>query len=215
MDETPSRQSPLTRRQEAVLRYIRSYSQRVGYPPTLREIGRHFGIRSTNGVSDHLRALERKGHLRRGGMKSRALRPVGGGEGDAAVLEAPLLGRVAAGAPVLAAENVEATIRVDPSQLGRRGAGDVFALRVRGDSMIDDGILDGDTLFVRRQDTASRGDVVVALIGEEATVKRFEREGDAVRLVPANRAMEPIVVRGPDLEAVRILGVAVGLHRKL
>ncbi|MEK6607179.1 MAG: transcriptional repressor LexA [Myxococcota bacterium] len=212
----------LTDRQQAILDYIRSYSLQNGYPPTLREIGRHFGIRSTNGVNDHLRALEKKGHLARGGMKSRALRPIaaagaahGGSANGDGMREIPLFGRVAAGQPILAVESGAETVKVDPRLLGGRAVGELFALRVRGDSMIGDGIFDGDMLFVRRQEAADPGDIVVALIDDEATVKRYRPEGDTLKLVPANPAMQPIVVKRRDLDRVRILGSAVGVYRKL
>lgn len=212
----------LTERQGEILAFIRKYGRAQGYPPTLREIGERFGIRSTNGVNDHLVALEKKGVLSRGGMKSRALRiltPPVAAASDGPVsrdfVEVPLVGRVAAGQPILAAENVEDTLRVDRALAGARAVGAVFALRVRGDSMIDAGIRDGDMLFVRKQDAASPGDVVVALLGDEATVKRFERSESGVKLVPANAAMQPIVVEGDRLADLRIVGVAVGVYRRL
>ncbi len=210
----------LTTRQEMILDFIRRSIRERGYPPTLREIGAQMGIRSTNGVSDHLRALERKGYLRREDMKSRALRPVDidTGEPDGAandgmpeVLRIPLLGRVAAGPLTTAVQNVEQQIMMDPSLL--RGGGETFALKVRGDSMIEAGIHDGDILFVRRQETANRADIVVALVGDEATVKRYFPERDHVRLQPENKRLAPIYVRRGDLGGFKILGVAIGLFR--
>jgi repressor LexA len=215
----------LTDRQQQVLRYIRESIQERGYPPTLREIGAHMGIRSTNGVNDHLRALERKGYLTREDMKSRALRPTqldGLGEAtpandqsavaDTESLSIPLLGRIAAGAPILAEEQIEDRLRIDKQLV--RGGGDVFALRVQGDSMIEAGILSGDIIFVRRQSSAQRGEMVAALIGDEATVKYYFPEKDYVRFQPANAAMAPILVRATDFKPTMLLGLVVGVFRK-
>lgn len=212
----------LTKRQEQTLDFIRRSIEERGYPPTLREIGEHMGIRSTNGVNDHLRALERKGYLRREDMKSRALklvedntapqlRAVGGGDDD--LLEVPVLGRVAAGLPLLAEENVIDTVRVDRMLV--KGGREIFGLRVTGDSMIDAGILGGDYIFVRKQATADRGDIVVALIGDEATVKYFYPERDYVRFQPANAKMAPILVRATDFKSTMLLGKVVGVYRRL
>jgi repressor LexA len=251
----------LTHRQQMVLEYIRRSIHDRGYPPTLREIGAFMGIRSTNGVNDHLRALERKGYLTREDMKSRALRPLdapgearGGSVGeqgdllgaihraqqavsgingidaaaandaqphgqaqvrddDERLVEVPVVGRVAAGLPVLAEQNIVDTVRIDRMLV--RGGRDVFALRVQGESMIEAGIHDGDYIFVRKQPTASRGDIVVALIGDDATVKYYFPEKEAVRLQPANAAMAPIYVRASDFKQSMILGVVVGVYRKL
>jgi repressor LexA len=221
----------LTDRQREILDFItRSIGDR-GYPPTLREIGLHFGIRSTNGVNDHLRALEKKGYLQREDLKSRALRPMvsgsaatsgapGGGRGggrrdarSADVVEVPVLGRVAAGAPLLAVENVQDTVHVDRFFIGQTK--EVFALRVKGESMIDDGIFDGDYIFVRKQLQASRGDIVVAMIGDEATVKRYYPEGDTIRFQPANSSMQPIIVKKRDFKSVNLVGVVIGVYRKM
>jgi repressor LexA len=227
----------LTHRQQMVLEYIRRSITDRGYPPTLREIGAFMGIRSTNGVNDHLRALERKGYLTREDMKSRALRPSmegvvptppgeaanGNAEGtqvgshhvaeDERLVEVPVVGRVAAGVPILAEQNVVDTVRIDRMLV--RGGKDVFALRVQGESMIEAGIHDGDYIFVRKQPSASRGDVVVALLGDEATVKYYFPEKEHVRLQPANAAMAPIYVRASDFRSSMILGVVVGVYRKL
>jgi repressor LexA len=170
-------------------------------------------------VNDHLRALEKKGYLQREDLKSRALRPVGmrasarAASRDEDMVEIPLIGRVAAGAPLLAVENVEDTVRVDRFFIGQTR--EVFALRIKGDSMIEDGIFDGDYIFVRKQLTASRGDIVVAMIGDEATVKRYYPEGDTIRFQPANSAMRPIVVRKRDWKSVNLIGVVVGVYRKM
>jgi repressor LexA len=228
----------LTDRQHQVLDYIRQSINERGYPPTLREIGAHMGIRSTNGVNDHLRALERKGYLTREDMKSRALRPreldaeeraMRDGSNGAAVAESgvaapandqgadivdiPVLGRIAAGLPLLAEEHVLDTVRIERSMV--RGGRDVFGLRVNGDSMIEAGIFNGDYIFVRKQITAQRGDIVVALIGDEATVKYFFPEKDYIRFQPANAKMAPILVRATDFRPTMLLGVVVGVYRKL
>jgi len=207
----------LTDRQREILDFItRSITSR-GYPPTLREIGTHFGIRSTNGVNDHLRALEKKGYLQREDLKSRALRPVTAlgkpREAASEVVDVPLLGRVAAGVPLLAVENVNETVRVDRFFIGQTR--EVFALRVKGDSMIEDGIFDGDYIFVRKQLNASKGETVVAMIEGEATVKRYYPEGDVIRFQPANAAMQPILVRKRDFKSVNLLGVVVGVYRRM
>lgn len=226
----------LTHRQQMVLDFIRESIADRGYPPTLREIGARMGIRSTNGVNDHLRALERKGYLKREDMKSRALRPTHiaggvqlplptGGEpsnnvvelhpnrDDEDLVEIAIVGRVAAGQPILAEEAVVDTVKIDRGLV--RGGRDVFGLRVQGDSMIDAGILSGDYIFVRKQLTASKGDVVVALIGDEATVKYYHPERDYVRFQPANKTMAPILVRAVDFKPTMLLGVVIGLYRKI
>ena len=209
----------LTDRQREILEFITQSIRERGYPPTLREIGVQFGIRSTNGVNDHLRALEKKGHLQREDLKSRALRPVGprgpvrSPTRDEDMVEIPIIGRVAAGAPLLAVENVEDTVKVDRFFIGQTK--EVFALRVKGDSMIEDGIFDGDYIFVRKQLQANRGDIVVAMINDEATVKRYYPEGDTIRFQPANSAMQPILVRKRDFKAVNLIGLVVGVYRKM
>jgi repressor LexA len=212
----------LTKRQEQTLDFIRKSILERGYPPTLREIGEYMGIRSTNGVNDHLRALERKGYLRREDMKSRALKLMedsvpanspNGANDDDDLVEVRVLGRVAAGLPLFADENVIDTIHVDRMMV--RGGREVFGLRVQGDSMIDAGILSGDYIFVKRQPTAERGDIVVALIGDEATVKYYYPERDYVRFQPANAQMAPILVRATDFKSTMLLGKVVGVYRKL
>ena len=210
----------LTARQEQTLDFIRKSIEERGYPPTLREIGEYMGIRSTNGVNDHLRALERKGYLRREDMKSRALKLVSSPESSTPVkvadddmVEVRVLGRVAAGLPLLAEENVIDTVRVDRMLV--RGGREVFGLRVTGDSMIEAGIMSGDYIFVKKQSTAERGDIVVALIGDEATVKHFYPERDYVRFQPANSQMAPILVRASDFKSTMLLGKVVGVYRRL
>ena len=209
----------LTKRQEQTLDYIRKSIEERGYPPTLREIGEYMGIRSTNGVNDHLRALERKGYLRREDMKSRALKlvedalPATSRPADDDMLEVRVLGRVAAGLPLFAEENVIDTIRVDRMMV--RGGREIFGLRVTGDSMIDAGILSGDYIFVKKQSNADRGDIVVALIGDEATVKYYFPERDYVRFQPANAQMAPILVRASDFRSTMLLGKVVGVYRRI
>jgi repressor LexA len=209
----------LTKRQEQTLTFIRHSIEERGYPPTLREIGEHMGIKSTNGVNDHLRALERKGYLRREDMKSRALKLVEdpktrtvASNGDDMV-EIPVVGRVAAGAPLFAEENVVDSVRIDRMLV--RGGKDVFGLKVAGDSMVDAGIFSGDYIFVRKQATAERGEIVVALIGDEATVKYYYPEKDYVRFQPANAQMAPILVRATDFKPTMLLGKVVGVFRRL
>jgi len=215
----------LTQRQQMVLDFIRQSIHDRGYPPTLREIGARMGIRSTNGVNDHLRALERKGYLTREDMKSRALRPTNLDSqelGEAAIaepandvdlIEVHVLGRVAAGLPLLAEEHIIDTVRIDRTLV--KGGREVFGLKVHGDSMIDAGILSGDYIFVRKQLTASRGEIVVALIGDEATVKYYFPEKDHVRFQPANKTMAPIYVRAVDFKPTMLLGVVVGVFRRV
>jgi repressor LexA len=218
----------LTERQQQVLHYIRQSISDRGYPPTLREIGAHMGIRSTNGVNDHLRALERKGYLTREDMKSRALRPKDMAEGmpeDATVVQlpspppeddmadVPIVGRIAAGLPILAEEQIIDTVRVDRTLI--RGGREIFGLKVTGDSMIEAGILNGDYIFVKRQPTAHRGEIVVALIGDEATVKYFFPEKDYIRFQPANAKMAPILVRASDFKPTMLLGTVIGVFRRI
>jgi repressor LexA len=210
----------LTKRQAQTLDFIRQSIEERGYPPTLREIGESMGIRSTNGVNDHLRALERKGYLSREDMKSRALRLVSrepaveaAASTDDNLLDVQILGRVAAGLPLLAEENVVDTVRIDRMLV--RGGRDVFGLRVQGDSMINAGILNGDYIFVRKQSSAEPGEIVVALIGDEATVKYYHPEKDYVRFQPANDQMAPILVRASDFRSTMLLGVVVGVYRRL
>ena len=211
----------LTQRQEQALRYISHCLVERGYPPTLREIGEHMGIKSTNGVNDHLKALERKGYLVREELKSRALRPVDYHDqsqkaaNDVDFIEVSIVGRVAAGAPILAEENVIDRVTVDRYFLGAVKGKEVFGLVVRGQSMIDDGIHDGDYIFVRKQSTANNGEIVVAMIDGEATCKRYYHEGDRIRLQPANAAMEPIYIARDDFRSVGILGKVVGVYRRM
>ena len=224
----------LTHRQREILDFISASIVERGFPPTLREIGEHFQIRSTNGVNDHLKALEKKGHLRREDLKSRAMRPVlpDGGEvipfggrmatgtsnvqlvaPDEDLAEIPILGKVAAGQPILAVEQATDTVKIDKVLIG--GHREVFGLRIVGESMIEDGIFDGDYVFVNKTPTARTGEIVVAMIDGEATVKRYFPEGDKIRFQPANSNMTPIIVRKADFKSVDIIGVVVGVYRKL
>ncbi len=205
----------LTSRQEEVLDYLRQTLEKGGAPPSYRELGERFGIKSTNGVKVLLDALERKGYLQRVAGRARALELTTSALTDRRDLElsvrsVPLLGRVAAGEPILAVEHVEDMLQVDAQLL--RGE-ENFALEVRGDSMVEAGILDGDLVFAQVQDTARAGDMVVALIGEEATVKFYFPEQERVRLQPANPRYEPIFVE-PASPEFRIAGKVVGLMRR-
>jgi len=200
---------PLTTRQSEILEYLRDEIDRRGVPPTIREIGEEFGIRSTKGVEDHLAALERKKFIRRERGKSRAIEILDRPDLRGARL-VPLIGRIAAGSPVLAVENHEGHFVLDESLVG---TAESFLLRVTGDSMKDAGILDGDLVVVRRQPTARTGEIVAARIGEEATVKRLRREGSEILLLPENDAYEPI--RVDPREGFELLGKVVGIYRKL
>jgi repressor LexA len=198
----------LTGKQQEVLEYIVELVRTRGYPPTLEELGKRFGIRSTNGVRAHLRALERKGYLKRRPRTSRGIEltiPLLPLASPAQVIEVPLVGRVAAGLPLLAVQNLDGTLLLDKSLIRWEGC---FALKVKGDSMVEAGILDGDYVLVRPQASAENGDVVVALLDDEVTVKRFYREKQRIRLQPANSRMEPLFVK-----EARILGRVVALVR--
>lgn len=242
----------LTDRQKKVLGFIDTHIKQHGFPPTIREIGLHLGIKSTNGVNDHLNALQKKGFLTREEGKSRTLQLVHNTDGDGDdvgretavrkrgkaefvaenddldrrmpglaidsdhdMIEVPLLGRVAAGVPILAEENREDTVKVSAFFLGGAAKQKVFALSVVGESMIEDGIFDGDYLFVKKQPVARPGEIVVAMIEGEATVKRYFPEGDRIRFQPANSRMEPIFVSKSEFRQTDILGVVVGVYRKV
>ena len=200
----------LTTRQQAILEFIISGIRDRGYPPTIAEIGEEFNIASTNGVNDHLLALERKGFIERS-SKARgihvtelaAVRLYQNG-----VEELPLLGRVAAGVPMLAEENIEGHVVMSSSVAPSHG----YCLRVKGDSMIEAGILDGDILVIDHDRRAKPGDIVVALVEDEATVKHFHPDGSVIELRPANATMSPMRFPAAD---VRLQGVVVGLQRVL
>jgi repressor LexA len=200
---------PLTPRQERLLRIIEESVAKRGYAPTLQEMAQAMGIASLQGVKDHLTALERKGYLNRFPGRRRAItvtQPLLPLEGSV-----PILGRVAAGKPLLAVENQEGALSLNADLLGTATH---FALRVQGDSMIDAGIEDGDHVIVRQQNEANPGDIVVALLGEEVTVKRLRKQGVALFLEAANAAYAPIPLTRQS-SSPRILGVVVGLYRKL
>ena len=200
----------LTDKQKNVYEFIKQQVGQVGFPPSVREIAQAFSI-STRAAYDHLRAIEKKGYIRRDPMKPRAIEIIGfrglSLRNSDEVAMIPLVGRVAAGQPILAEENIEDYMAFPASMVQ---SGNVFALKVNGDSMIEDGILDGDYVLVREQIVAERGETVVALLGDEATVKRFYPEKNQVRLVPANAAMQPIITND-----VSIVGKVVGVFRRL
>ena len=200
----------LTKRQQEIFEFIRRYSAKYGYPPTVRDIGKAVGLASSSTVHAHLANLERIGLLRRDPSKPRAIemldRAAAGVRGFVRP-GLPLVGQVAAGQPVLAEENIEDYVQTPAFAGGDDGQ---YLLRVRGESMRDVGILPGDLVVVRPQETAGDGDIVVALVGDEATVKRFFKEPDHVRLQPENSSMKPIRSR-----EVRVLGKVVGLMRSI
>ncbi len=203
-------------RQKQLLDFIASFSDQHGIPPSLREIGDALGIRSTNGVSDQVKALVKKGFLERVGdaRTSRGLRmthQARGGFRDNATTAVPVIGRVAAGTPILAEENYAGTLHMDSSIMPHNAP--VFGLVVSGNSMIDDGIFDGDYVFVKQQADARNGDIVVAQVDGEATVKRFFREKGRIRLEPANKEMQSIYI--DPSHNTQILGLVVGVYRRI
>jgi repressor LexA len=201
-------QRGLTKRQQEIFDFVKRYAGEHGYPPTVRDIGKAIGLTSSSTVHAHLSNLEKLGVLRRDPTKPRAIEVLVG-KAKAAVGPSglPVVGQVAAGQPVLAEENIEEYVEVPSFAGGEEGE---FVLRVKGDSMKDVGIFEGDHVIVRGQDTAENGEIVVALVGDEATVKRFFREEDHVRLQPENAELEPI--RSRD---VQVLGRVVGVCRRM
>jgi repressor LexA len=199
----------LTPRQQEVYRYIEERINREGQPPTIREIGDSFGITSTNGVRCLLAALIRKGYIAKSAAVSRGIRLVKESLTDAVMI--PLVGEVPAGQPLTAEENISGRLVVDRSFVP---TGDLFSLRVRGESMKNAGIFDGDFVLVRKQSSADAGDIVVAIIGDEATVKRYFPERKRVRLQPENEAFGPIVVER-DTPGFYLAGKVVGLLRRM
>jgi repressor LexA len=198
----------LTKRQQEIFDFVRRHVGEHGYPPTVRDIGKAIGLTSSSTVHAHLANLEKLGLLRRDPTKPRAIEVlVDKAKAAAATTGLPLVGQVAAGQPVLAEENIEEYVAVPPIAGGDAGQ---FVLRVKGDSMRDVGIYEGDHVIVRSQETAANGEIVVALVGEEATVKRFFREDDHVRLQPENEDFEPIRTRD-----VKLLGRVVGVCRRV
>lgn len=200
----------LTRRQREILGFIKTFTQRHSVPPTVREIGGRFHV-TPRAAFDHLRALERKGHLRRRVTAGRSSRNLTLVERAPATREVPVYGRIAAGEPLFAEQNLEGTLPVGVEWLAGKGE-EVFALKVRGDSMINAHIVEGDLVLVRRQQSAELGDIVVALLDNEATVKRFTRQGEAIVLKPEHPTMAPILVRQGQKD-FKILGKVVGLVR--
>ena len=205
----------LTKRQQEIYDFIRKYSAKYGYPPTVRDIGKAVGLASSSTVHAHLANLEKVGRLRRDPSKPRAIElldkavdaAVGSVRSIVSPDSLPLLGSVAAGQPILAEENVEEYVPV-PAFAG--GSDGDYLLRIRGESMKNAGIMEDDLVVVHQQETAQQGDIVVALLGEEATVKRYFRESDHIRLQPENETMEPIRTR-----EVEVLGRVVGLLRSM
>ena len=197
-------------RQQQILQYIVQHIDTRGYPPTVREIGAGVSLSSSSTVHAHLRRLEKMGLIRRDPVLTRAVQVVVGNTEPFRpkhVTNLPVVGRVAAGRPILAVEDIEDTFPVPQEFLS---GGDGFMLRVKGDSMIDDGIMDGDFVIVRRQNTAEPGDTVVAMVEDEATVKRFHRDNGRIKLVPANLTMKPMV-----FDSVEVVGKVVGLVRRM
>lgn len=211
-----SSRKELTTRQEEILEYIKKYSKENKMPPTVREIGNHFEISSTNGVRSILAALIKKGYISRSPRLSRGIEIIGSNEEEKELspsntIEIPIVGRVAAGTPILAVQNLEGTVTIDRDFLACRT--DVFALRVKGDSMINAGIFDGDLIFARQQKTADRGEIIVAQVDNEATVKYYHPNADHVELRPANPSYRPIIVkRDKDFS---IAGRVIGVMRKI
>lgn len=206
-------------REKAILKFVQKQIKANGYPPSVREIGKAVGLRSTATVHGYLNKLEEKGYIKREQQKGRTLKLLKGGLEEEKLpapkdvysgkemVEVPVIGKITAGAPILAVENVTDTF---PIPIDFVGNSESFMLTVRGESMIEAGILDGDYILVRKQNTAENGEIVVALIGDEATVKTFYKEKDHIRLQPQNSTMDPIIV--PDC---MILGKVCGVFRKL
>lgn len=209
----------LNKRERAILDYIEKQAKKNGYPPSVREIGKAVGLKSTATVHGYLEKLEVKGYIKKESQKGRTLKLLKGSSGKPPVdtskdyytnkelVDVPVIGKITAGAPILAVENITDTF---PIPIDFVGNAESFMLTVRGESMIEAGILDGDYILVKRQNTANNGEIVVALIGDEATVKTFYKEKDHIRLQPENSTMDPIIV--PDC---KILGKVGGVFRKL
>ncbi len=202
--------SGLTKRQTEILECIKTEVRSRGYPPSVREIGMAVGLNSSATVHSHLARLEAKGYIRRDPTKPRAIEITDGSalvEVSVNTIAIPILGKVTAGEPMLAVENIDDYFTIPAHFVP---SGEIFMLNIKGDSMIEAGIYDGDMVLVKRQSTAKNGDIVVALMGEEATVKTFYRDATRVRLQPENRALQPIFP-----EEVAILGKVVGLYRTM
>ncbi|HHZ01853.1 MAG TPA: transcriptional repressor LexA [Tissierellia bacterium] len=201
----------LSDKQVKILQYIKDEITLKGYPPSIREICKAVGLSSTSSVHAHLNTLEEKGYIRRGENKRRALELIDVDDPccnmpKKEIINVPIVGTVTAGAPILAVENIEDTLPISIDFVGNKES---YVLKVKGESMIEAGILDGDYVIVNSQNTASNGDIVVALIDEEATVKTFYKEKDHIRLQPENSSMEPILIKEPY-----ILGVVKAVVRK-
>lgn len=199
----------LSHRQTDILEFIKRVIRQKGYPPSVREIGDAVGLMSSSTVHGHLQTLEEKGYIRRDATKPRAIEILDSSSdvNDKKTVHVPIIGRVTAGQPILAQENIEDTFPLSADMVN---SDSVFMLRVKGESMIEAGILDGDLILVRQQNVARNGEIVVALIGDEATVKRFYREKTLVRLQPENSMMEPIYSQD-----VTVLGKVIGVFRLL
>jgi len=206
----------LTERQSEILKFIILNKEKYGYPPSIPEIQEKFSFKSPNAVQDHLGALERKGYISRRAHKARGIEVLGQAtskENDKnKAIEIPIVGDISAGRPILAQENIEGTIVIDKSIV--KNSNGIFALRVKGDSMINAGILNGDYVIASQQQDAEQGDIVVALIEDEATVKRFYKEKNRVRLQPENDTMEAIIIE-PNEKHIRIIGKIKGVIRKI
>lgn len=206
----------LTKRQEEVLEFIKTHIEKSGFPPTISEIQKEFSFKSPNAVQEHVKALVRKGQIRRNPSQWRGLEVVSFAKirseaAQPSTVAVPLIGRIAAGSPVLAEENIEGMISVDRSLVHR--ATRLFALQIHGDSMINAAICDGDIVIAQQQSVAENGEIIIALLGDEATVKRFHRRNEIILLQPENDAMQPIKVsEGDDF---RILGKVVATLRKI
>jgi repressor LexA len=202
----------LTHKQEQILNFIREFRDQNGYPPTLREIAHHFGISSTFGVKRHLDALVKKGFLNIESNASRGIKFVKNSESEDfrnEIVRIPVVGRVAAGTPILAMENLEGSIIIDPVLSGK--SGNCFALKVKGDSMINAGIFEGDLVIVAPQTNAINDEIIVARIEDEVTVKRFEFKNNKARLLPENESYTPIDITGK--ESFSVVGKVVGVLR--
>ncbi|HOG69317.1 MAG TPA: transcriptional repressor LexA [Fibrobacteraceae bacterium] len=210
-----SSKNKLTARQQEIFEYIRECTQSSKMPPTVREIGDRFNISSTNGVRSILAALIKKGYIKRSPRLSRGIEILdessNPAESSSNSIEIPIIGRVAAGQPILAVQNIEGTVTIDRDFLASRT--DVFALRVKGDSMINAGILDGDLIFAKQQQSAERGEIIVAQVDNEATIKYFQPQHDWIELHPANPKYHPIIVK-PECP-FSIAGRVIGVMRKI
>lgn len=206
----------LTERQGEILKFIILNKEKFGYPPSIPEIQEEFSFKSPNAVQDHLESLERKGYISRHAHKARGIEilvyTASNENNRNNALQIPIVGEISAGRPILAQENIEGTIVIDKSII-KNSKGN-FALRVKGDSMINAGILEGDYVIVSQQPDAEQGDIIVALIEDEATVKRFYKEKNRIRLQPENDTMKPIIIK-PDENQVRIIGKVKGVIRKI